>query len=312
MEDLPDILDADNEALIYWSDEDASNSSGPINDELLSSSDESSRSLSVASDEDSQPPSPLPMDQQEGAEGDVLAPGEGQRDVLDPAEEVEEEEFPLDYSSEVMESEDENEEDDEPPQEEGEGLPQGVVDPQSSDDEEEDDQGMPPQGDVPDLRAFDIFAPLVERPCVDDEGRELPNDVFRDILATWYFPSGSAYQGPRHSETYGQSIATEKLLSQECDYMKCIYCNRSQCARTRHYLMSVFLCNVRENQDAATNNSVPNAKGLDETAGTFVHSARECPCIPAPFVDLGGRNIGKLSHRIFCVKRKKSEGQIGS
>lgn len=89
--------------------------------------------------------------------------------------------------------------------------------------------------------------------------------------------------------------------------MRCIYCSRSQCARTRHYLMNVFLCNARETQDAATNNSVPDAKGLDEVAGTFVHSAKECPCIPAPFVGLGGRNIGTLSHRIFCVKRSRLE-----
>ena len=299
MEDPHNILDADNEAMIYWSDEDT-NSSDPINDDLLSSSDESSRAPSVASNEDPHPPSPLPIDQQEGAEGDVLAP------VLDPVEEEEDEEFPLDYSSE-LESEDENEEDEEPPQVQGEELPQEVEDPQSSDDEEEDNQGMPPHGDVPDLRAFDIFGPLVNRPCLDDEGRELPQDVFRDILATWYFPSGSAYQGSRHSETKTQSMATEKLLSQQCDYLRCIYCNRPQCARTRHYLMSVFLCNIREEQDAAINNSVPGAKGLEETAGIFVHSARDCHCIPAPFVDCGGRNIGKLSHRIFCVKKYKSD-----
>ena len=299
MEAPYDILDDDNEAMIYWSDEDT-NSSDPINDDLLSSSDESSRAPSVASNEDPHPPSPLPIDQQEGAEGDVLAP------VLDPVEEEEDEEFPLDYSSE-LESEDENEEDEEPPQVQGEELPQEVEDPQSSDDEEEDNQGMPPHGDVPDLRAFDIFGPLVNRPCLDDEGRELPQDVFRDILATWYFPSGSAYQGSRHSETKTQSMATEKLLSQQCDYLRCIYCNRPQCARTRHYLMSVFLCNIREEQDAAINNSVPGAKGLEETAGIFVHSARDCHCIPAPFVDCGGRNIGKLSHRIFCVKKYKSD-----
>ena len=299
MEAPYDILDDDNEAMIYWSDEDT-NSSDPLNDDLLSSSDESSRAPSVASNEDSHPPSPLHIDQQEGAEGDVLAP------VLDPEEEEEDVEYPLDYSSE-FESEDENEEDEEPPQVQGEELPQEVEDPQSSDDEEEDNQGMPPHGDVPDLRAFDIFGPLVDRPCVDDEGRELPQDVFRDILATWYFPSGSAYQGSRHSETKTQSLATEKLLSQQCDYLRCIYCNRPQCARTRHYLMSVFLCNIREAQDAATNNSVPGAKGLEETAGIFVHSARDCHCIPAPFVDCGGRNIGKLSHRIFCVKKYKSD-----
>ena len=195
MDDIPDILDVDNDSLIYWSDEDASNLSGPINDELLSISDDSSQSLSVVSNEGSHPPTPLPMDQQEGAARDVPAPGEGQHDDLDPAEEVEDEEYDLNYSSEGMDSEDEDESEDEE-------LPQGVVDLgnaiQSSDDEEDDggEQGMPVQGDVPDLRAFHIFAPLVQRPCVDDEGRELPNDVFREhtghlVLSVWICVPGA-------------------------------------------------------------------------------------------------------------------------
>ena len=277
MDNIPDILDVDDESLIYWSE--VSNSSGPIDDELLNiASDDSSQSLSVVSDEGSQPPIPLPIDQQEGAARDVAAPGEGQHDDPDPPEEeVEDEEYDLDYSSEEMDHEEEDEDEDEE-------LPQGLMDlgnaiQPSSDDEEDDEgeQGMPVQDNVPALRAFHLFAPLVQRPCLDDEGRELPNDVYEHMLATWYFLCGSAYQGPRHGETYRESIATEKLLSQETDIMKCIYCSRSQCARTRHYLMNVFLCNMREDQDAATNNSIPDAKGLDEVAGTYVHSAKECP-----------------------------------
>ena len=38
-----------------------------------------------------------------------------------------------------------------------------------------------------------------------------------------------------------------------------------------------------------------------------MHSAKECACLPLPFVDLNGRNLGSLSHRIFCVRRSKAD-----
>ena len=220
-----------------------------------------------------------------------------------PHEEVQDEEYSVDYTSDEMNDEDESDyisEDEE--------VHQGIQDLgnaiQPSSDDEEEDEGepeMPVHDDGPDLRAFNLFAPSVQRPCLDDEGRELTNTVYERMLATWYFPCGSAYQGQRLGETYRESMATEKLLQQEVDLMKCIYCSRSQCGRLRHYLMNVILSNMRESQDMATD------KSLDEVSGTHVHSAKECACMPVPFVDLGGRNLGSLSHRLFCVKRSRLE-----
>ena len=76
---------------------------------------------------------------------------------------------------------------------------------QPSSDDEEEDEGepeMPVHDNGPDLRAFYLFAPSVQRPCLDDEGRELTNTVYENMLATWYFPCGSAYQGQRLGETF--------------------------------------------------------------------------------------------------------------
>ena len=172
MDNIPDILDVEDDSLIYWSDDEVSNLSGPIDDELLSLvSDDGSQSLSLVSDDGSQPPIPLPIDQQEGVAGDVAAPGEGQHDDLDPPqEEVEDEEYDINYTSDETDEEDED-------QDEDEELPQGVQDLvnaiQPSSDDEEDEEGepeMPVQDDGPDLRAFYLFAPSVQRPCLDDEG----------------------------------------------------------------------------------------------------------------------------------------------
>ena len=74
MDNIPDILDVEDDSLIYLSDDEVSDSSGTIDDELLS----------LVSDDGSQSPMLLAIDQLEGAARDVAALGEGQHDDLDP------------------------------------------------------------------------------------------------------------------------------------------------------------------------------------------------------------------------------------
>ena len=48
-------------------------------------------------------------------------------------------------------------------------------------------------------------------------------------------------------------------------------------------------------------------KSVDEVAGAHIHSVKECAAFPLPFVDIHGRNIGSLSHRMFCTRRTKAD-----
>ena len=58
---------------------------------------------------------------------------------------------------------------------------------------------------------------------------------------------------------------------------------------------------MRESKDMA------REKSLDEVAGAHIHSAKECAGLPLPFVDLNGRNLGSLSHQMFCTRRSKAD-----
>ena len=48
-------------------------------------------------------------------------------------------------------------------------------------------------------------------------------------------------------------------------------------------------------------------KTVDETAGTHIHSVKDCAAFPWPFVDIHGNNIGSLNHQMFCTKRSKAD-----
>ena len=78
MDNLPNIDEVEDDNLIFLSDDEASDSSGTVDDELLSlTSDESDN-------EGSQSPILHAIDHLEGAARDIADLGEGQHDDLDP------------------------------------------------------------------------------------------------------------------------------------------------------------------------------------------------------------------------------------
>ena len=184
-----------------------------------------------------------------------------------------------------------------------EDLPKGVQDlaqALESSDEEGELEGSSDE-DVPDLRAFRLFVPALKRPSEDSQDEEISESDLEWIIAGWYFPTGSAHQGPRVGESYEARIASERLMLQEADLIPCVYCSNVRCSRIRHYSLNTCLSNLQEDKERV------QTKTLDKTAGAHIHSVKNCGAFPLPFVDIYGNNIGALNHQMFCTKRSKSE-----
>ena len=194
--------------LIFMSDDEetASDLSGSVDDDLLNlGSDDSD-------DDRSQSPILHATDDLEQAARDIVDLDGADHDNLDvPQHDDEEDEYSLEYSSDEMD--DDNELDSEGTSDE-EDLHQGVQDLAEAlelSDEEGELEGSSDE-DGPDLRAFRLFAPALERPSEDNQDQQISDSDFERIIAGWYFPTGSAHQGPRVGESYEARIASERLM----------------------------------------------------------------------------------------------------